>query len=109
VQFENDTPLDVAICDVMNLIRDYTANGPECYVSEDAMMDLMDTALGTEAWAASVRAQRNGGGALAHKTLEEFCKHLQSTALSLAKSGLVDISRPSEKKVSSVFAASPVA
>jgi hypothetical protein len=110
VQFENDSPLDVAICDVMNLIRDYTANGPECYVSEDAMMDLMDTALGTEAWAASVRAQCNGGGALAHKTLEEFCKHLQSTTLSLAKSGLVAISRPSEKKkVSSVFAASPVA
>jgi hypothetical protein len=98
VQFENDSPLDVAICDVMNLIRDYTANGPECYVSEDAMKNLMDTELGTGVWAASFRAQRNGGGALAHKTLEEFCKHLQSTALSLAKSGLVDISRPSEKK-----------
>jgi hypothetical protein len=74
------------------------------------MMDLMDTALGTEVCAASVRAQRNGGGALAHRTLEEFCKHLQSTALSLATSGLVDISRPSEKKkASSVFAATPVA
>jgi hypothetical protein len=110
VQFERDTALDVAICDVMNLIRDYTANGPECYVGEAAMMDLMDTALGTEVWAASVRAQRNGGGALAHRTLEEFCEHLQSTALSLAKSGLVDISRPSEKKkASSVFAATPVA
>jgi hypothetical protein len=94
----------------MSLIRDYTANGPECYVSEAAMMDLMDTALGTEVWAASVRSQRNGGGALAHRTLEEFCKHLQSTALSLAKSGLVDISRPSEKKkASSVFAATSVA
>jgi hypothetical protein len=29
VQFEWDTALDVA----MNLIRDYTANRPECYVS----------------------------------------------------------------------------
>jgi hypothetical protein len=40
VQFENHSPLDVAICDMMNLTRDYTANGPECCASEAAMMVL---------------------------------------------------------------------